>query len=1119
MTISRLRAGIFCLAIFAVAVFLGPNFLHAQGTTEGAIAGTISDPSGAVVANARISVVNEGTNQKFDAASDDQGYFRVTHLQPATYTVNISAPGFGEYAAQHTLVTVGSVTTVDAHMTVGTTGQTVEVSGEVPLINLESPELAATVGQEQINSLPINGGRWSSFALLTPGAVSNSSGFGLLSFRGTSELLNNNTIDGADNNQAYFSEERGRTRLQYSTSEEAIQEFQVNTSNYSSEYGRSAGGVINTVTKSGTNQIHGQAFFRDRDNDWGALNQYTTLPVKDLSTGKYNNEIYAPKDWRKQWGFGVGGPILRDRLFWFYAYDQSKRNFPGTARANNSNNFFAAPSSDPATSCTGAPGTTKDVCLIKSDLRLTAYTDALAAYNASFNNLVSGTFGAVPRTGDQMINFPKLDWQVTTKHHASFEYNRLRWSSPAGIQTQSSNTYGKASFGNDYVKEDWGVAKLDSVLTASILNQVRFQYGRDFEYENSQAPTAYEQPLANNNFARPAFICISANTSGTGCSLVNGIQLGKAQFLERASYPDERRTQVADTVSWTHGRHSLKFGVDYNHVPDYINNLYNENGAYIYNNTGDYFADYLNLTTGAGPAAYTSHYNGFVQAFGPKAFTITTDDYAFFVEDDWKVMPRLTLNLGVRYEYESVPSAILPNTTDTSTVARAGNKTVAELTAQSPSDLNNIGPRVGFAWDVYGTGRTTLRGGYGMYFGRIINANILTTYLASGNKSGQLTFSGITPSTCLVPVAKGQTCPSDQLLNLHFPDVFSAPPAVASSALAIAYFDKNFSAPQIHEIDLTLEQNVGWKTMFSLSYLGSLGRQLINGVDQNYDVSALQTVTYTVKGQAAGSGKGSLPGPLPDGSTFTTHVFSNASRPNTNYAAIVDVASNVNSNYSGLVAQLNQKMASNLMFSMNYTWSKAMDFNQYIGTGSPSNNELDPTDQRADYGIGANDVRNRFVANAVYSPQFNVTGYKKFLANGWTIAPIFQAQSGLPFTGSVGGTLTGAFGSGPLGTGVSRLPGLRNNFQYPNTFIFDMRLAKTIPIKERMNVELIGESFNLPNHVNYTSVSTAMYTVSGSANAGAGLLTFNNSFGAYNNANSNFIYNPRQIQLGARFNF
>ena len=278
------------------------------------------------------------------------------------------------------------------------------------------------------------------------------------------------------------------------------------------------------------------------------------------------------------------------------------------------------------------------------------------------------------------------------------------------------------------MKEDWGVAKLDSTITPTILNEVRFQYGRDFEYEFSQVPTSYEQPLANNNFKRPAFTCISASVSGTGCSLSNGIQIGKAQFLERAAYPDERRIQVADTVNWVHAAHNFKFGVDYNYVPDHINNLYNENGAYIYNNTGDFLPTTLNLTTGAGPANYKSHYNGFVQAFGPRVFDLNTSDYAFFAEDDWKVTPRLTLNLGVRYEYESIPAAILPNTADTSTVARAGNKTIAELTAQSPDDKNNIGPRLGFAWDVNGSGNTVLGGGYGMYFGRIINSDVLTTY-------------------------------------------------------------------------------------------------------------------------------------------------------------------------------------------------------------------------------------------------------------------------------------------------------------------------------------------------------------------------------------------------------
>ena len=198
-------------------------------------------------------------------------------------------------------------------------------------MDTSSAAITTNLSNTTLENLPSNGRRWSNFALLAAGVTPDQNGDGLLSFRGISVLLNNNTIDGVDNNQAFFSEERGRTRIGYSTTQAAVQEFQVNTSNYAAEYGRAAGGVVNTVTRSGGNQFHGQAFFFDRDNEWGATNPYTTLTQR-LADGSYSTTPFKPTDWRKQWGAGVGGPIRRDKLFWFFAYDQYRRNFPGTAR-------------------------------------------------------------------------------------------------------------------------------------------------------------------------------------------------------------------------------------------------------------------------------------------------------------------------------------------------------------------------------------------------------------------------------------------------------------------------------------------------------------------------------------------------------------------------------------------------------------------------------------------------------------------------------------------------------------------------------------------------------------------------------------------------------------------
>src|SRR6266850_951065 len=333
-----------CGLALMVMLLLGHGIV-AQSTTDGAVGGTVVDPSGAAVPNAKVTVRNTGTNAEQTVTTDESGYYRVAKLTPATYTVTITVSGFADLRAENVIVEVGSLTELSPHLSVSSAGATVLVTSEMPQLNTTSQEFAPVLDQTAIANLPINGGRWSSFVLLTPGAVSDASGFGLISFRGMSTLLNNNTVDGGDNNQAFFSEERGRTRIGYSSAKASVQEFQVNTSNYSAEYGRAAGAVINTVTKSGSNELHGEVYFYDRDNEWGATNPFTRLSTQ-TAPGLFTSAPYKPKDVRKIYGGGIGGPILKDRLFLFFAGDRYDRNFPGTAVSGSPNAFFAAPVAD-----------------------------------------------------------------------------------------------------------------------------------------------------------------------------------------------------------------------------------------------------------------------------------------------------------------------------------------------------------------------------------------------------------------------------------------------------------------------------------------------------------------------------------------------------------------------------------------------------------------------------------------------------------------------------------------------------------------------------------------------------------------------------------------------------
>ena len=592
----------------------------AQSTTEGAIAGTVFDSSGAVIPAAGVMVRNTGTNETINLNTDSSGYFKAPLVPAGTYTVTITAAGFGTYTANSVAVTVGSLTELQPVLKAGTAAEMVTVTGDAPVLKLESPEISETLTSKEILNLPLNGGRWSDLALLTPGAVSDGNGFGLIVFRGISPLLNNVEIDGADDNQAFFSEERGRTREGYSTSQIGIAEFQVNTGVYSAEYGRAAGGVINSITKSGTNEIHGQAYFFDRDNDWGAINPFTTLTsVTEPASGGAPNIVtgvpFRPKDWRKRWGFGAGGPLVRDKLFWFYAYDQYRRNFPGVSKPGSPAAFYnqfadlTLPAGASCTTATTTSGTTTTVnaafskgtsttanttgdtnaCALAERVYAGNYASAAANYDQLlFGKAVSSVTGltnpgllddngTTPRTGDEVLNTPKLDWQINEKEHVSFLYHRLRWDSPGGVQTQTSNNYAIDTFGTDFVKLDYGMAKLDSLFSSSFTNELRFQYGRELDDEGEQPFSNFTKTYLNNTTGTPVQLMIYGGSSSS-----NGFTAGMPYYSFRAAYPAEWKDQVADTATYLHNNHNIRFGLDILRNNDEVNNLYESNGVYTY---------------------------------------------------------------------------------------------------------------------------------------------------------------------------------------------------------------------------------------------------------------------------------------------------------------------------------------------------------------------------------------------------------------------------------------------------------------------------------------------------------------------------------------------------------
>src|SRR5689334_13946190 len=646
------------LLTLCVCALLCVSAMFAQAAAGlGAVSGTVRDASGATVPGATVVVANDAKGIRRTVTTTDAGIFGVPALVPASgYSIKVTKQGFNDYEVRDFEINVGQTVDFRVGLQVGAATAKVEVTAEAPMVEETKTGVTSTVGKEQIDDLPINGRRVDSFVLMTP-AVTNDGEFGLVSFRGIA-MGNSFLTDGNDTTNSFYNENAGRTRVGSQISQDAVQEFQVLSNGFSAEFGRAMGGVINTVTRSGTNSLHGTAYGFYRSSTLEALDRY----ANGLRTPEHRDTV----------GFSLGGPIKKDKLFYFVNYDYTGRNFPGINRIINNSLTDPAGNMIPPSSCT-----------------------ATAAQCAEAINFVQKQMNVtLPRTYNQHLGFAKIDWLLNDRNTLSFDLNAMHWVSPHGIQTQTVLTNGNllGNNGNSTVEDRYGKASWTFIPTASAVNEFRFGWFKD----------RLSDPAASDLWPStgPLYITIAGST------------VGAAQAYPR-TFPSENRFQFVDNYSWTTGTHSAKFGIDVSTTQDWMNQLFNQYGTYSYSNITNFAKDFNGGAYNSGVRNYTS----FSQQFGNPIQNIHTTDFNIYIQDTWKPTQKFSLNYGLRYEKTFVPQPTVVNPD-------------FPQTSRIPSPGHNFAPRIGLAYSI--SDRTVVRAGYGIFYARLHGNMLDTLFLGNG---------------------------------------------------------------------------------------------------------------------------------------------------------------------------------------------------------------------------------------------------------------------------------------------------------------------------------------------------------------------------------------------------
>jgi hypothetical protein len=1059
------RIAVMGIAIVAlIAVLAPPGFAQLAGS--GTIAGTITDPSGAVVPAADIAIRNTDTGVTRAIQCNGDGIYVAPFLQPGHYEVRAGKTGFATLLRKDLVLQVGQSLTIDFSMTVQTTQTEVTVTGEAPVVDTEKTEVSQVISLDAVSNLPIAGRRWDSFVLLTPNVTTDGSS-GLVSYRGISGLYNSNTVDGANNNQAFFSEARGRANSgAYVYSMDSIQEYQVSASNYSAELGQAAGGVVNAVTKSGGNGFHGDLFYYLRYPSFNALDSYSK------SRGLYSQPIHQ---WQ-QFGGSFAGSIIKDKLFYFGTYDGSRKVNPITY-----------------TSSVYSPSVTALSC----PAQLTAGQCTAA------NAFLFGQQGTFPRDTNQDVGFGRLDYQATARNRLSGSFDFMNYRAPNAYTTSPTANNSSLGTNGSYVfHERIFVANWDSTINNSTVNNTRFQWGRDLEVAGSNAPAPY------------------VNLSGL-------MTYGENYALPRTAEPDEHRIQISDTLSKVYGRHTVKAGVDVNIIHEIMINLYNGTGQYAYSGStaqasfNSWALDIFGIPTTDvnGNSTTGKHYTTFTQVNDPITHVGKDDfynnDFAGFLEDSWKASSKLTLNVGVRYDLFTIPQPPGPNKLTPLT-------TLYTSTINTPKD--QFAPRLGVAWQI--SPKTVLRTGYGIFYGKTTNSTYYATRVENGVYQQTFTCSPVAtngnycpalafPNVIWTPPGPAPAAPFAGAMTTQV--VAFTPPAASQVTRGMA---PDWVNPRTHEGEVTLERQLPGQLSGSVAYVVSRGLHLPIFVDANLAPST-STKSYDIL--ASGQTPQTYTVPF-----YTKRIDTNTGDIFVGYS---DVNSWYNSMVVTLRRPMRHGLEFTANYTLSKAVDGAQaagNFGTFNGTDYPidpynrkAEYGLSDLDQR--HRFVANAVWMP-TFNSLSKPA-------KLLVNGWAFSTIVTMSSGQPVTPYItgapspldGGVTGGVAYAAPTQGRAGWLP--RNAYTAPGFHNVDFRVGRQFSIGERLKLSLIGEAFNLFNHTNVSGVSTTAFSYL-APGSGACAGHANACFTPYTStpflaptSTSNLLWGPRQLQVSGRLTF